>query len=78
MEPPDSLPGPEAPLEFVVSEEASPPRTGAWPGCLPCRQRALLCIMLLAHYSFILPGPPDPGPVHIPTSPAVLQAPWPQ
>ena len=29
MEPPDSLPGPGTPLEFVISEEASLPRTGA-------------------------------------------------
>lgn len=59
MEPLDSFPGPGAPLEFVVSEEASPPRTGAWPGCLPCPVSgpfsASCCLHIIASSCLVLP-----------------------
>lgn len=59
MEPPDSLSGPGAPLEFVVSEEASTPRTGAWPGCLPCPVSrpfsASCCLHIIASSCLLLP-----------------------
>lgn len=72
-----SLSGPGAPLGFVVSEEASTPGLGLGLGASLSCQRLLLCILLLAHYSFILPAPPTLVQPTFPGQAIAPGHPWP-